>query len=1197
MEVTEQKGFKLNSLQEEAMTELNKALLERNKGLIVMPTGTGKTFLAAQWFREIIQKNPKARLLFICHQNDILTQANDKEFENRLIEFGIQRGYYNAVEKTLGQVTFATVQTLARSIGKIPKDCFDYIIVDEAHHYLARTFNKVVKYFTPKFLLGLTATPSKKTKNKGKEISILEVFDKIIYKATTKDAIEKGILSPIEYWCVDNDIDFSKTKWSGQYKEKDLNKTMCVTQYDEAIIKEYQQTAKKEHGRTKTICFCASVKHAYRMEKLFNQQGIKAVTLAGKYYANKRSTTLKSKRQQIISDFKNGVYDIIFVRDLFNEGMDVPDADCVMLFRPTNSSIIYIQQIGRGLRQFNGKKYLLVLDFIGNANRCDILLEELCNMVGFNLNEHLTNKLDDKPELIELNNGCKIRLSKRKYDVLRDADERHITKEKLIENYFNVKKMLKKQPRSIDVRKYGLYHVGIYRKFYGSWDEFLKKIGEPVLFKREKCDKPYDLTEATEQQLIDNYYRVKKLLGRQPMQKDLTKKAGSVSLYEIKKYTKIFGSWNKFLLKIGEQTIRAAITSIELINNYYDVKNELNRVPYVKEMDIYGKYCGETYRHRFGGWGNFLSKIGEPIKFDFRQSKEEELIDNYYEVKKKLGRQPYSYDINKGKYSFSKFELKKYYKHFGSWENFLIKIGQPLTQYSSRENTTNQELIDNYWSFKKSHGHVTSDMISVRNGSLFGIDTYVNRFGSWTKFLEKIGEKQRCLNISRESLIKNYLVVKKKLGRVPSMNDMFVKKGVTKYCVGAYQRIWGTWNNFLKEMGDLQILISKEKLTSDYFELKKKLGRQPKVTELKEHGKHCERTYAKHFGSWSKFLHSIGEPTISDRLNYSKEDLIINYFYVKKKLGRQPKADEFKNKSFSHIGLCKYRNVFGSWKNFLKELNEPILTNNNSSKAENNNLTLTPNYTPKNPLPASNFQTSGKSKHKINAKSLEGFKYAGSDSKSDIRQKIIEKIQDGDTVLMLESPELSALKEIEKQGKKPRKIVIPNHIEFDALATALKGYKTDLKIEAVNTSALQYLVDHEEENFNFLWLDYCGAFSYYKRDLDILFQRKTSDMKLILTYNIFDPKKQDDSYYFTNVISYVHKKVFGKSAILLMADVSQRYKKNLFSVGFDIKKCGAVSDFQQKAIFENGFDGAKTVPEPLNGVAPTAPSICGAKLV
>ena len=361
-----------NIFQSEALKEIDKAISDNEKSfLIVMPPATGKTYLAAQWFKMQLKKKPKARLLYVCHNQDILSQANDKEFANCLSEFEIPRGYYNRSEKNIGQVTFATVQTLTRNLNKLPSDYFDYIIVDEAHHYRAKSFERAIKHFSPKVLLGLTATPYRMD---GK--SILDIFNKIVYSAQISSGIKNGLLSKIKYYFVDNDIDFSEIKLNshGKYDEKDLNKKLCIKEYDDAIIKEYSETVKQKHNKIKTICFCATVEHAHRMEKLFNDNGIKAVVLTGKKYSEtgKEITIHDKRRKRIINMFKNGDYDIIFVRDLFNEGMDVPDADCIMMFRPTESSRIFTQQIGRGLRIAKGKDYLLTLDFTGNCYRCDI---------------------------------------------------------------------------------------------------------------------------------------------------------------------------------------------------------------------------------------------------------------------------------------------------------------------------------------------------------------------------------------------------------------------------------------------------------------------------------------------------------------------------------------------------------------------------------------------------------------------------------------------------------------------------------------------------------------------------------------------------------------------------------------------------------------------------------------------------------
>ncbi len=888
-----------NIFQSEAQKSIEDSILKgENIALVVMPTGTGKTYLAAQWFRLKLEKNPNARLLYVCHSQDILSQANDKEFENCLSEFDIPRGYYNKSEKNIGQITFATVQTLRENLNKLPSDYFDYIIVDEAHHYRAVSFEKTIKHFSPKVLLGLTATPNRMD---GKSLS--DVFGRAIYSASIRDGIKSGLLSKIKYYYVDNDIDFSKIKHSnnGRYREIDLNKNLCVKEYDDAIIKEYEETVKGKHNRKKTICFCATVEHAYRMERLFNDNGIKAATLTGKRITEtgKEVTVHDGRRKQIINMFKDGNYDIIFVRDLFNEGVDIPDADCIMMLRPTESSRIFTQQIGRGLRISNGKDYLLVLDFTGNCYKCDINYEVLNDIFETNIEKDVRDRIssDNPSEIIIQNIGCEVRLSKRKIDVIKDSYDRAITAEKLIENYFNVKNKL----------------------------------------------------------------------GRQPSSKDFEKNKNSITLYSLSSYRYLFGSWNNFLRSIDEKYIDRwhKATEKELIDNYLELKKELNKVPTTIDMDIHGRFNHQTYARRFGSWNKFI--LSMEGKIDRIKITNEELIENYLDVKKELNKVPTFRELK----MYGRFNHQTYTERFGSWNKFLLSMGEEEEGYRQGSVGAKEELIKNYWDLKNKYPNLKYKMVTKENGSRF-------------------------------------------------------------------HRV----------------------------------------------------AYAKNFGGWRKFLDFMNHKFWLDKCN--KEE-------------------------------CK------------------------------NNVTIVSDYVPKNPLPDSIFETGGKKNH-INTKTLSGHRYGGSVNKDSIRHNIIDKIDDDDIVLILESPELGALKEIEKQGKNPKKIIIPNHLEFGAVATALKMYDTNLNIELVNTPALQYIVDHPEEHFNFLWLDYCGGFSYYTRDLDAIFKREIRDMKLVLTYNIFDPKKQDSSYYFTNVIGYVLKKLRGKNEILLMEDISQRYKKTMFSVGFDIKK-------------------------------------------
>ena len=212
----EQKLLVPNLFQNEALQKLEEST--EHRGVIVMPTGIGKTFLAVLWFKKQLEVNPKARLLFICHNQDILSQANEKEFQTGLQDFNISYGYYNSIDKDDTQCIFATTQTLARNLNKFRKDYFDYIIVDECHHYQARTFKKVLEYFTPAFMLGLTATPYRMD-----GLDIFKILGNKIYETKISDAIKQGLLSRINYYCVDNDIDFTNIQWNGRkYDETDL---------------------------------------------------------------------------------------------------------------------------------------------------------------------------------------------------------------------------------------------------------------------------------------------------------------------------------------------------------------------------------------------------------------------------------------------------------------------------------------------------------------------------------------------------------------------------------------------------------------------------------------------------------------------------------------------------------------------------------------------------------------------------------------------------------------------------------------------------------------------------------------------------------------------------------------------------------------------------------------------------------------
>lgn len=854
--------FDLNLFQSEALREISNA--EENgerRFAVVMPTGTGKTYLIAEWFRTKLHKNPSARLLYVCHNQDILTQANDKEFTTHLKDLNISRGYYNASKKSVAQITFATVQTLSRNLAKFSPDHFDYIIVDEAHHYRAKTFEETVQHFAPKLLIGLTATPSRMDKK-----SILEVFNKVVYTAKISTGIRDGLLSKIKYYCVDDDIDFSDIKWNGRsYSESDLNKKLCIPEYDKSVLREYVETIRKAHGKTKTICFCATVEHAHRMNELFNRNNIRAVALTGKHRSAAAATAARislhdGSRDEIINGFRDGVYEIIFVRDLFNEGVDIPDADSIMMLRPTQSDTIFTQQLGRGLRVSPHKDYLLVLDFTGNCHNCSINFDVLDELMDIDINKEVLAKVNsaNSPRAVVIRNlGCEIRLSKKKIDVINDV----ITREKL----------------------------------------------------------------------IYNYYLMKEKLSHHPTAKDLNNR--EVSLYCAKTYTSRFGSWNKFLMEIDEplnQTIN--VPKEQLISNYYSVKKKLLRQPTRRDINNrrISQHSVGPYVHQFGSWNDFLIEINEPVNMrHIKDVSKEQLISNYYSAKEKLLKQPTSADINN--HEISRYGKGRYDVCFGSWTAFLKEINEPILK--SRMHMTDEQLISNFYSVKaKLSRQPTSADMNNREVSQYGNASYRTHFGSWGKFLLKIEETMAKLGrekITKEQLVSNYYSLKERLSRQPTPEDIN-DRGLSHYRVRTYKRLFGSIRGFLKEIDEptptpLRKGVTREILISNYYAVKKLLSRQPVITDINNHeiSEYGMSPYARQFGSWNKFLREINEPEVH-ALNISREQLISNYHSVKAKLSRQPRRKDIDNRDISLYGNTPYKRLFGSWNRFLLEINEPV---------------------------------------------------------------------------------------------------------------------------------------------------------------------------------------------------------------------------------------------------------------------------------
>ena len=352
-----------NVAQKEALNELKKTRQNNNsKGLVVMATGLGKTILAAL---DVLETNP-SKILFIAHREEILNQS--KNTFNQLIPDKTY-GLYKANKKNLdNEYIFASIQTLGKKseLEKFKKNNFDYIIIDEFHHVGAKSYKNLVEYFKPKFFLGLTATP-----NRTDNIDILQFCgNNLIYEKDLIDGINLKLLSNFRYeGIIDKYVDYTKITWRGKkFDEAELEKSLNKSKRAQYV---YDNWIK--HKQLRTLGFCASINHCEFMKEFFISKGVKAVAVHSKSETNRGEAIRKLTEKKI---------DIIFSVDLFNEGVDIPSADTIMMLRPTESKIIFIQQFGRGLRIHSEKKFVKIIDFIGNHKT---FLEKPAALFNFDL--------------------------------------------------------------------------------------------------------------------------------------------------------------------------------------------------------------------------------------------------------------------------------------------------------------------------------------------------------------------------------------------------------------------------------------------------------------------------------------------------------------------------------------------------------------------------------------------------------------------------------------------------------------------------------------------------------------------------------------------------------------------------------------------------------------------------------------------
>lgn len=452
--------IKPNSFQKDILENLNKMRNDgKDKAIVIAATGTGKTYLSAF---DVKNRNSKT-MLFIAHREELIDngiKTFKTLFPNKIM------GKLSGKEKCIeAEFLFATVQSLSKILDKFGKNYFDYIIIDEFHHAAADSYKGILNYFQPKFLLGLTATPERMD---GRDIMAICDYN-IAGEIRLREALEYELLVPFHYFGISDElIDYGTIRRkNGRFVDEDLSEKLSLNERVDFIIEKIR-LYDYNGDRLKSIGFCVDIKHAMKMSQEFNVKGFKT-----EYITSKDSM---DKRKKVLDNFRKNELEIIFTVDIFNEGIDIPEINMLLFLRPTESSTIFIQQLGRGLRKVEGKAYVTVLDFIGNYNK-EFLLPQIFTPKSQNKNDIGTLKNEvlqefhnlPKSVFVELDRICQKR-------VLDTLDRIKINSNSYILNrYMEFKQNLGKVPHLMDFL-YSSLDLSLISKTYGSYAGFLFKI-------------------------------------------------------------------------------------------------------------------------------------------------------------------------------------------------------------------------------------------------------------------------------------------------------------------------------------------------------------------------------------------------------------------------------------------------------------------------------------------------------------------------------------------------------------------------------------------------------------------------------------------------------------------------------------------------------------------------------------------------
>ena len=408
--------------------QVERELHNRYRNLVVAATGTGKTIISAFDFARFYVKNPEAKFLFIAHREEILKQAQGA-YRGVLKNSNFGELWVGNNKPSKYHHLFASIQSLNSQMSNpldtltLSEDYFDYIVIDEVHHIAAKSYREVLKHFSPRILLGLTATPER---HDGTDI-LSDFCHVIAAEIRLPEAINQRYLSPFQYFAIDDDTDLTQIKWSkGRYDIAEL--TNLYTYKDQRVLRILQSLDEivTDISEMRALAFCVSKEHANFMAKKFTLKNIACGVL----------TSDNSKDREVMQQrLKSKQINVLFVVDIFNEGVDIPELDTLLFLRPTESLTIFLQQLGRGLRLTDNKECCTILDFVGNSRPEYDFSHKFRALIG-KTNQAIAKEV--KQGFPHLPLGCRIELQEKTQTmILKNISQATLNKTRLINLIIN----------------------------------------------------------------------------------------------------------------------------------------------------------------------------------------------------------------------------------------------------------------------------------------------------------------------------------------------------------------------------------------------------------------------------------------------------------------------------------------------------------------------------------------------------------------------------------------------------------------------------------------------------------------------------------------------------------------------------------------------------------------------------------------